>query len=139
MYRSPAEIHDHINGIEKPPVQESQAEIQHTPAVHDLMGVVIQTQDQPKAVDALEALGITVIILPSTGAFLSRRNVTLLLGIPAGAESAALEAIQANCHERIEYIATPVEGASLPLPLATPVTVGGATIFRIHVERYVTF
>ena len=41
-----------------------------------------------------------------------------------------------SCRRRVEYLATPLEGAPFHLPLTTPVTVGGATIFTLEVDRF---
>jgi len=101
-----------------------------------LVAVVVQVQDANKAITALRKLGLVVTELASTGAFLSQRNVTLLIGLQQGQEEAVVEAILANCRQRVEYVSTPLEGAPLPIPVATPVTVGGATVFAFEVERY---
>lgn len=101
-----------------------------------LMTAVIQIQDQENAQAALARLGLSATILSSTGGFLGRRNVTLLIGVPSDLEQAARQALSESCHRRVEYIATPLEGAPFPLPLTTPVTVGGATIFTFAVSRY---
>jgi len=59
-----------------------------------------------------------------------------MIGLPAGRESTAMEALHQNCRQRIEYIAIPLESAPLPLPAPTPVTVGGATVFAIDVDYF---
>ena len=74
--------------------------------------------------------------LPSTGGFLGRRNATLLIALSAGQEAAAVEAIEKSCHKRVEYLATPLEGAHMAVPMATPVTVGGATVFTLLIEHF---
>jgi uncharacterized protein YaaQ len=104
--------------------------------VRYLVGVVIQVQDMRAATRAIENLGLTVTHMPSTGAFLGRRNVTLLIGLPEGLQQAVFDAIHETCHQRVEYISTPLEGAPMPIPLSTPVAVGGATIFTLEVDRY---
>ncbi len=105
------------------------------PVTH-MMAVVIQEQDIDSATRALQRLGLKVIRISSTGAFLGRRNATLLIGLAKGQEQAAVGAIQKHCKRRVEYLATPLEGVHMPIPLATPVTVGGATVFTIAVERF---
>jgi uncharacterized protein YaaQ len=84
-------------------------------------------------------LNVLVIHLASTGGFLGRRNATLLVGLPEGAEKEALIALQKSCRQRVEYLAIPLEGAPLPLPTPVPVTVGGATVFSLPVERFEEF
>jgi uncharacterized protein YaaQ len=101
-----------------------------------LMIAVIQTQDEESAVDALTTAGVYVTKMSSTGAFLGRRNVTLLIGVGDNQEQAAIQALSKCCRRRIEYLATRLEGAPNYLPLSTPVTVGGATILTLEVERW---
>jgi len=101
-----------------------------------LMFAIVQAQDVRKAIRALIDAGISVTELSSTGGFLGRRNTTLLIGLGENQENQAIALIQENCRQRVEYVSTPLEGAPLPIPVATPITVGGATIFTLAVERY---
>lgn len=101
-----------------------------------MLFAVVQAQDAEMAIQALQQLGVTVTRLPSVGGFLGRRNSTLMIGLPEGKETAAMQALQKNCRQRIEYIAVPLESAPLPLPAPTPITIGGATIFALEVEHY---
>jgi CPA1 family monovalent cation:H+ antiporter len=107
--------------------------------VRRLMAVVIQELDFENAVSGLNHLGFSVARLPSMGGFLSRRNVTLLIGIPEGRESAAVRTLQNSCRKRIEYLSQPIKNSPLPLTAPTSITVGGATIFTFEVESYVEF
>ena len=104
--------------------------------VDRLIAAVIQEQDLESAASTLTKMGFSITHLPSVGAFLGRRNVTLLIGLPAGQEEAAVEALSKSCKQRVEYIATPLEGAPFPLPSPVAITVGGATIFVFEVETY---
>jgi uncharacterized protein YaaQ len=101
-----------------------------------LLLAVVQVQDERKAIRALNQAGLSVTRLSSVGAFLGRRNVTLMIGLNQAQEAIAVRAIHENCHERVEYVSTPLEGAPLPIPLSTPIIVGGATVFTMEVERY---
>lgn len=104
--------------------------------VDRLMTAVIQIQDYENSVKALSESGFRVTQLASTGGFLGRRNVTLLIGLPAGSEENAVQILSHTCRRRVEYVATPLEGAPFHMPLSTPITVGGATIFTLEVEHY---
>jgi uncharacterized protein YaaQ len=104
-----------------------------------LMTAIVQEQDVDLAERALGALNVPVIHLASTGGFLGRRNATLLVGMPEGAEKDVLAALRKSCRQRVEYLAIPLEGAPLPLPTPVPVTVGGATVFTLPVERFEEF
>ena len=100
-----------------------------------LMGVV-QAQDADVAESKIRDLGVSVTRLPSVGAFLGRRNATLLIGLPPSQLEETLKAFKENCRQRVEYIAVPLESAPLPLPSPTPITVGGATIFALDVDHF---
>jgi uncharacterized protein YaaQ len=104
--------------------------------INRLLLAVVQVQDERKAIRALNQAGLSVTRLSSVGAFLGRRNVTLMIGLNQAQEEIAVRAIHENCHERVEYVSTPLEGAPLPIPLSTPIIVGGATVFTIEVERF---
>lgn len=106
----------------------------------DLMVLaVIQDQDLETARRALEPLGVPVVYLASSGGFLGRRNATLLIGLPRGGEEKVLEILREVCRQRVEYMTMPVEGAPMPMPAPIQVTVGGATVFALPVERYEQF
>jgi uncharacterized protein YaaQ len=105
-------------------------------SINRLMFAVVQIQDVENASRALHEAGFPVTHLSSTGGFLGVHNVTLLIGLDAGHEQRVAELMTQNCRRRIEYLATPLEGAPFSLPLTTPITVGGATIFSFAVERY---
>jgi uncharacterized protein YaaQ len=96
----------------------------------------VQLQDERKATRALNKLGLPCYHLSSTGAFLERKNAVLLISLNDQQTEKAAEAIRLTCHERTEYVSTPLEGAPLPIPLTTPIQVGGATIFILPVERF---
>ncbi len=102
-----------------------------------LIMAVIQEQDRENALSVLSKQGFAVTHLSSTGVFLGRRNLTLLIGLTAGQEEAAVGALSKSCKQRVEYVSTPLE-ATAPLPMSMPmqVNVGGATIFVFEVERY---
>jgi CPA1 family monovalent cation:H+ antiporter len=107
--------------------------------VRRLMATVIQEQDLENAINTLSKIGFSVARLPSTGGFLSRKNVTLLIGLPEGREEAAVKALRSSCSKRVEFVSSPLADASLPLPEPTKITVGGATIFTFEVESYDEF
>jgi uncharacterized protein YaaQ len=100
---------------------------------------VVQDQDLDTATRALEPLGAPVVYLASSGGFLGRRNATLLIGLPIGSEEAVLVALRVACRQRVEFMTMPVEGAPMPMPAPIQVTVGGATVFALPVERYEHF
>lgn len=104
--------------------------------VHLLILAVVQEQDIDQAFQAIERLNVPLVRLASSGGFLGRRNVTLLIGLSEGMEESLVEALRHTCRQRVEYMTMSIEGAPLPLPAPIPVTVGGATIFALPVERF---
>jgi uncharacterized protein YaaQ len=106
------------------------------PPIRYLMAAIVQEQDVDVAERALAVQDVPVIHLASTGGFLGRRNATLFIGLPEGMEEQTLMALRKSCRQRVEYIAIPMEGAPMPLPTPVPVTVGGAKVFALPVERY---
>ncbi len=100
-----------------------------------LLMAVIQAQDVDPTLKMLEKNGISANHLSSIGGFLGRRNATLVIPIRHDQQELTESILRKNCRQRIEYIAVPLESAPLPLPTPTPITVGGATIFGLEIER----
>lgn len=107
--------------------------------IKQLIAAIIQEQDLESVQGVLGKLGYTVTQLPSTGGFLSQKNVTLLIGIPKGQTKAAVKALQTICNKRVEFVSNFLPGAAYPAALPTSVTVSGATIFTFDVESYDEF
>ncbi len=97
---------------------------------------VIQAQDADNAEDLLCGEGFTVTRLPSVGAFLGRKNVTLLIGLAKDQREIVISLLKKTCRQRVEYIAVPLESAPLPMPTPTPITIGGATIFGVEIDSF---
>ena len=108
-------------------------------SVGRLMAAVIQEVDLESTLMSLSKLGFSVARLPSTGGFLSRRNVTLLIGVQEGREEVAVKTLQNSCHQRVEFVSSPLLGTAIPMPTPTQIIVGGATIFFFEVESYDEF
>jgi len=104
-----------------------------------LMLAVLQEQDLDTATRTLEHLGAPVVYLASVGGFLGRRSATLLIGLPEKMEEKTLQVLQKSCRQRVEFVASPLDGTSIPLPQPAQVTIGGATIFTFEVEFYDEF
>ena len=104
-----------------------------------LMMAVVQEQDIDRATSAAKSFGAPIVYLASTGGFLGHRNATLLIGLPEGLESNLVETLHQTCRQRIEHMTMPVKGVPSLLSTPIPVTVGGATIFVLPVERFEEF
>ncbi len=101
-----------------------------------LILAVVQEQDLDLALNTLGRFGAHAVYLASAGGFLGRRNATLLVGLPKDHEQAVLDALHATCRQRVEYMTFPLEGSPMPMPAPIPVTVGGATVFALPIERF---
>ncbi len=97
---------------------------------------VLQAQDADLATTALRKYGVAAYELSSMGAFLGRKNVTLLLPVEVTNVDLVLSELKRNCRQRIEYVSMPIEGQPLPIPSPIPITVGGATIFILEIDQY---
>ncbi len=97
---------------------------------------VLQAQDADLVTGALRKYGVAAYELSSIGAFLGRKNVTLLLPVETTNVDLVLSELKRNCRQRIEYVSMPIEGQPLPIPSPIPITVGGATIFILEIDQY---
>ncbi len=109
------------------------------PKCDTLLVTVVQSQDAEITDTRLGPFVPSVTRLPSIGAFLGRRNATLLIGFCKTMKDKIIDVIHENCRQRVEFIAVPLESAPMPLPAPTPITVGGATIFSLDVEQFEEF
>jgi uncharacterized protein YaaQ len=107
--------------------------------IQKLIAAVVQEQDEDLAMRALNELKVPVFHMASSGGFLGRRNATLLIGVRGNNVEDVIRALQKSCRQRVEYLAVPLEGSPLPMPTSVPVTVGGATVFTLPVERFEEF
>ena len=101
-----------------------------------LVFAVVQEQDQDSAMRAMAKLDIPATYLASAGGYLGRRNATLMIGLPEEKAEAVLQGLKDVCRQRVEFMTLPLEGSAMPMPAPVAVTVGGATVFALPVERF---
>jgi uncharacterized protein YaaQ len=106
------------------------------PPIRYMMTAIVQEQDVDVVERALDVLGVPISHMTSIGGFLGRRNSTLFIGLPEELTETALATLRKFCRQRMEYLAIPLEGSPLPLSTPVPITVGGAKVFTIPVERF---
>lgn len=73
-----------------------------------MMTIIIQDKDSDKVLEALVGMGFSVTRMASTGGFLRKGNVTLLLGLEANQVETVIAILQKRCtvSEPNRYAAT---------------------------------
>lgn len=102
-----------------------------------LLVTIVQDQDVPILLDTLMKEGFSATKLASTGGFLRVGNTTLLIGVEDNKVEKALGVIKQVSRKREQYEIDPMTplGATV-LPKMDRVTVGGAIVFIVEVERF---
>lgn len=107
-----------------------------------LMFLIIQNEDADILTRRLNNAGVRITRLNTVGGFLSRGNVTCLVGVQEDEVDRVLEVVRKTCHTRKRYI-NPLPAGAEPahLAMAAPaypleVIVGGATVFMIPVSQF---
>lgn len=99
---------------------------------------VVQDNDANRLVESLTKKKFGITKLASTGGFLKSGNTTLMIGVDEKRMEELLQIIEKICRHR-KKIVTPFPGgpgdAYVPYPIE--VSVGGATVFVLDVERFV--
>ena len=95
---------------------------------HDDVGTVTQN---------LSKKGFSSTRLSTTGGFFMAGNVTLLIGVEDEKVQAVMDIIREYSHSRKQIIPTATEMTYGYIPtMPVEVTVGGATVFVVDVERF---
>ena len=106
---------------------------------------IVSKSDEDTAVSALNEKGFYVTRLATTGGFLKKANVTLLIGTDEEKVDSAIEIIKKTCAKRVEmvpYMSPSMNGgagvqstAFVPVPQET----GGAVVFVLDVAEFAKF
>ncbi|MCL4504929.1 MAG: cyclic-di-AMP receptor [Chloroflexi bacterium] len=97
---------------------------------------VVQADDAPKVMEALVQAGHRVTRLATTGGWLRRENVTLLLGLEDDKVDDALQILQQKGQRRSAYRSMPVDITGSVDAEVFEVEVGGATVFVLNVDEF---
>lgn len=97
---------------------------------------IVQHEDADQLMRALNQEGYTCTKIGSTGGFLRRGNVTLLVGAEEAKVTALLNIITRTCHKRT-HLANPYLFMEPDGYMAEPieVEVGGAVVFVLEIDR----
>jgi uncharacterized protein YaaQ len=105
-----------------------------------LIMAIVQALDARVLMDALMADGYRATKIGSTGGFLVRGNVTVLVGVEDDKVNGVLDILRKHCHSRREFVSpvVPISDSAAARGWAQPVQVevGGTTVFVLDVERF---
>jgi len=99
---------------------------------------IVSNDDSGRVSSHLTNEGHAVTRLATTGGFLMAGNTTLLVGTPDEQVDAVIDIIARNSKKRTRIVPSTAAYGSGGVSSAFPVevTVGGATIFVLNVERF---
>lgn len=93
--------------------------------------------DASMVTQTLTRKGFSSTKLSTTGGFLMADNVTILIGVDEDRVQAVIDIIKEQSHSRKQMIPTTTEMSYGYYPtMPVEVTVGGATIFVVDVDRF---
>ena len=102
-----------------------------------LIIAIINRDDANAVTQNLSRNGFSSTRLSTTGGFLLAGNVTLLIGVKDDQVQGAIDAIRERSHSRKQMVPAITEMSYGFMPvMPVEVTVGGATIFVVDVERF---
>ena len=102
-----------------------------------LIFAIVQDEDSGRLVSVLMKEGFGVTKLATTGGFLRAGNVTVLIGVDNSKVQDVIDIISTYSKSRKQLIPTTSEaGINFYPSMPVEVTVGGATIFVLDVERF---
>ena len=108
-----------------------------------LLFAVLRKEDYDETVSQLTGHGFFVTKLSSSGGFLKKENVTLMLGVESGRMQEAVEILKACAGRRRSQtyvLPTPGTGdvyATTAVPVASEA--GGVTLFTMKLEEFQKF
>ena len=108
-----------------------------------LVIAIVQDEDSSRLITTMMNEGFGVTKLATTGGFLKAGNTTLLIGLEDDKLDTCVGLIEKVCKSRrqITTATMPMNGtaSNMYAPYPIEVTVGGATIFVMSVDKFVKF
>ena len=102
-----------------------------------LIIAIVQDEDASRLISSLMNEGYSATKLATTGGFLMAGNVTILVGVDEEKVQAVIDIIKEHSDSRKKMIPTTTEMSYGYYPsMPVEVTVGGATIFVVDIERF---
>lgn len=106
-----------------------------------LIIAIVHDDDSTKVMSELNKQGFRVTRMCSSGGFLKAGNTTLMIGVDDDAVEKVLSVIGNKSKTRKETVNSAMTSAGTMGYMSYPieVTVGGATVFVLDVDRFVKF
>ena len=109
--------------------------------INKLILAMVHDEDGSRVLESLNRSGFSVTRLSSSGGFLRAGNTTLVVGTEAEKVDEVVQLIKNSSKSRKQIIDTSSMGANnsmggVYMPYPVEVTVGGATIFVLDVDRF---
>lgn len=102
-----------------------------------LILAIINKEDSTFVSQELTKAGYSVTKLATTGGFLMSGNITLIIGTEDENVDDVIGIIGQHSHKRTEIVpSTAIYGIGVTTSVPMEVTVGGATVFVLPVERF---
>ena len=101
-----------------------------------LVLAIVNKDDSTAVSTALTKEGFSVTKLATTGGFLMAGNTTFLVGVDDERVDQVLATIEKHSKKRTQMIPSTSYGTSAYASFPVEVTVGGATVFVMNIERY---
>lgn len=102
-----------------------------------LIIAIVNYDDAGTVVQSLSKQGFSSTRLSTTGGFLLAGNVTLLIGVEEDQVQQVIDIIRQHSHSRKQLMPAITEMSHGFMPvMPVEVTVGGATLFVVDVERF---
>ena len=104
-----------------------------------LIIAIVNKDDSAALTAGLSKAGFMSTKLSTTGGFLRAGNVTLLIGVEEEKIDECLKIMEENCSRRSQMVSTAAGNHADQFFTSLPVeiTVGGATVFIIDVDRFI--
>lgn len=101
-----------------------------------LVLAIVSNDDSAAVSSALTRNGFQVTKLATTGGFLMAGNTTFLTGVEDEQVDKVLEVIAEKSSKRTQIVPSTTADVGMYSAFPVQVTVGGATVFVLNVERY---
>ncbi len=101
-----------------------------------LLFAIVDREDANAVVRNLSKRGFSSTKLATTGGFLLSSNITLMVGVDDKMVQTVIDIIKEHSHSRTQVIPTNDMSFDFDVSIPMEVSVGGATIFVVNVDRF---